>query len=321
MLTPNRRFVRTCALTLVAGVCLGALAGPAEAAFPGRDGRVIWVEKEFSHRDDSDLFYVLQRQAPGEPAERRGGMFCLNAPEAGRELCPFFRPSLSPDGATIVLGVTRPLTDSYAAPRRASLATADPNDGFPGYARALPDMTDFDREPAWAPDGERLVFVGRVDGLSDLFVVDLDGTNLRRLTTGPDVESEPVWSIGGQIAFERGRGIWSIGTDGGGLRRLTAKGRHPDWSPDGRRLVFDRNRHLYTTTRTGRRPTRLAGSGIYPAWAPSGRKIAFRRNYDIYTANPDGTSRKRIYNWGPQTGSTPARRYAPRDIDWGPRQR
>ncbi len=323
MLTPrHRRGGRGLLVMLGLFSCASLIGGAAraEAAFPGRDGRVIWVERTYgdSNFTPGDVFYVLQRPAPGEPPDQRGGLTCFDSPEAGRDLCPYFRPLLSPDGATIVLGVTRPLTDSFDSPRRASLATGDADDG---YVRALPDLTDSDREPAWAPDGERLVFVGRVDGVSDLFVVDRDGSDLRRLTTDPDVESEPVWSVRGQIAFERGEAIWSIATDGSGLRRLTAKGRHPDWSPDGRRLVFDRDGRLYTVSDTGRRPIRLAGSGTYPAWAPSGRKIAFRRNYDIYTANPDGTRRKRIYNWIRPSGSSPARRYAPRDIDWGPRRR
>ena len=239
-------------------------------------------------------------------------MDCLDSLGLFRtEVCPFFRPSFSPDGTAIVLGVLRRESDADGSPRRAELALAEPDDRG-GSPRVLPGLTDADREPAWAPDGERLVFVGRLGGVTDLFVVDVDGTDLRRLTFGGGVESDPVWSTRGEVAFERGQGVWSIRADGtGGLRRLVTKARHPDWSPDGRRLIFERDRRLHTVSRTGGRPRRLAGAGSYPAWSPSGRRVAFRYRYDIYTADPDGTNRKRVYNWLRSQGSTPARRYAP----------
>jgi hypothetical protein len=55
--------------------CAGAIGARAEAAFPGPDGRVIWIEKEFSETNSGDVFYVQQRSAPGEPRDRRGGCF------------------------------------------------------------------------------------------------------------------------------------------------------------------------------------------------------------------------------------------------------
>lgn len=143
------------------------------------------------------------------------------------------------------------------------------------------------------------------------------------MTADASVEGRPIWSSRGQIAFERGQGIWSVRSQGGGLRRLTFRGRNPDWSPDGRRLIFDRARRMYTVSRAGRGLRRLSGRGIFPAWSPSGRRIAFQRNYDIYTARPDGTRRQRVYNWirPPSAYGAPRSRYAPRDISWGPRQR
>ncbi len=181
-------------------------------------------------------------------------------------------------------------------------------------------MTDADREPAWSPDGRGLVFVGRVAGVTDLYTVRPDGSDLERVTADASVEDRPIWSSRGQIAFERGTGIWSVRADGTGLRRLARRGRHPDWSPGGTRLVFERERRLYTVSRTGRDLRRLAGTGIYPAWSPSGRRIAFRRKFDIYTARADGTRRRRVYDWLRTPTSRPRGRYAPRDIDWGPRQ-
>lgn len=323
MLTPKKRIARTCALTLVAGVCWGALAGPALAAFPGADGRIMWVEGEKDPESGYDDFAVNQLAAPGEPREREGFMECYDTPEfnlsTDERLCPFFRPTFSPDGRTIALGVKRPLDErEYASPRRANLALEDANSRFRD-GQLLPDLTEADREPAWSPDGRRLVFVGRVKGVTDLYTVRPDGTDLRQVTSSRAVEGRPVWSSRGQIAFECGRAVLSVRAQGGGLRRLTFRGRNPDWSPDGRRLIFDRARRMYTVSRAGRGLRRLAGTGIYPAWAPSGRRIAFRRKFDIHTARPDGTRRRRVYDWIRTPTSRPRGRYAPRDISWGPR--
>src|SRR2546429_3523781 len=51
--------------------------------------------------------------------------------------------------------------------------------------------------PAWSPDGKQLVFTGYDGGLSDLFVVNADGSNLRRLTNDKYAHLEPSWSADG----------------------------------------------------------------------------------------------------------------------------
>jgi len=188
--------------------------------------------------------------------------------------------------------------------------------------RPLPELTESDSDPAWSPDGQRIVFSGLVAGNRDLYTVNPDGSDLRRLTASPQAEREPAWSTRGEIAFVRGAGLYVIRADGSGLRRMTVRGRRPDWSPDGSRLVFQSDRRLYTFGRTGRRPRPLMRlGGIYPAWSPSGRRIAFRRDFDIYTVGAKGSGLKRVYNWvAPIPRGGPPARYAPRYIDWGPRR-
>ena len=91
---------------------------------------------------------------------------------------------------------------------------------------------------------------------SGVFVVNSDGTQLRRLTRG--VDHDPVWSPDGtRIAFVRWimvgidrdeivrrPAIHVVDADGSGLSRLTPPGTYdeePSWSPDGQRLVFVRS--------------------------------------------------------------------------------
>jgi hypothetical protein len=61
--------------------------------------------------------------------------------------------------------------------------------------------------PAWSPDGKQLVFTGYDGGLSDLFVVNADGTDMRRLTNDKYADLQPAWSPDGKtIAFATDRG-------------------------------------------------------------------------------------------------------------------
>jgi dipeptidyl aminopeptidase/acylaminoacyl peptidase len=60
--------------------------------------------------------------------------------------------------------------------------------------------------PRWSPDGAELLFSSRRDGNFEIYVVNVDGTNLTRLTRTPQDESAAVWSPdGGQIAFDSER--------------------------------------------------------------------------------------------------------------------
>jgi Tol biopolymer transport system component len=70
--------------------------------------------------------------------------------------------------------------------------------------------------PAWSPDGKQVVFTGYDGGLSDLFVVNADGTDMRRLTNDKYADLQPAWSPDGKtIAFATDRGP---DTDFGTLR-------------------------------------------------------------------------------------------------------
>jgi TolB protein len=91
--------------------------------------------------------------------------------------------------------------------------------------RMLPG-TEGGTAAAWSPDGKTIAITGRIGGgTSDLYLIDPDGTNLRRLTNDAVVDSRPVWSPDGtEIAFNRLLGnyeIHVIRANGTGLRRLT----------------------------------------------------------------------------------------------------
>jgi Tol biopolymer transport system component len=111
--------------------------------------------------------------------------------------------------------------------------------------------------PTWSPDGRQLVFTGFDGGLSDLFIVNRDGSGLRRLTTDKYADLHPAWSPDGKtIAFVTDRGgdtdfeqlrfgnlrIALYHLDAGTIELLgnmeQGKNINPAWAPDGRALAF-----------------------------------------------------------------------------------
>ena len=60
--------------------------------------------------------------------------------------------------------------------------------------------------PAFSPDGTRIAFTSNRDGNSEIYVMNRDGSNVRRLTNNPAIDSTPTWSpTGTQIAFTSDR--------------------------------------------------------------------------------------------------------------------
>lgn len=111
--------------------------------------------------------------------------------------------------------------------------------------------------PSWSPDGQQLVFTGLDGGVSDLFIVNRDGTGLRRLTNDKYADLHPAWSPDGKmIAFTSDRGpatnfdalrfsnlrVVLYHLESGRIDVLEGmdhgKNINPQWAPDGRSLAF-----------------------------------------------------------------------------------
>ena len=65
--------------------------------------------------------------------------------------------------------------------------------GDGGNGTSLQDVF-FQFEPAWSPDGSRLVFTSRRDGRSHIYVMSADGSGTKQLTSGKHSDSVPAWS-------------------------------------------------------------------------------------------------------------------------------
>ena len=177
----------------------------------------------------------------------------------------------------------------------------------------------------------QIAFVSRRDGNPEIYVMDNDGGNQRRLTNNRHDDWSPSWSPDGKrIALVSDRDghpdvipgwftseIYVMDNDGGNQQKLTnnpSDDRNPSWSPDGKQIVFqsdrdegDHNIEIYVMDADGSNPQNLTNNptaDYNPSWSPDGKRIAFssvreghfRNNFglteEIYVMDVDGGMNK-----------------------------
>jgi TolB protein len=193
--------------------------------------------------------------------------------------------------------------------------------GFPGQGRAREVIGLEGQRSTVSPQAAvagrrsatgRIAFSAGPHPHEDVYVVNADGSGLRRLTDDPGADFDPSWSRDGRRIAYRHEGaggdstaeIYVMNANGSHRRNLTRRpgqDHSPAWSPDGRRIAFASVRggpmpSIWVMNADGSKQRRVSRvSGEYPAWSPDGRKLAFDRNtfgptgWDIWVVNADGS--------------------------------
>jgi serine/threonine-protein kinase len=171
-------------------------------------------------------------------------------------------------------------------------------------------------------------------GNHEIYVMNPDGTDQRRLTYNDGMDNQPAWSPDGRrIAFSRvgggGVDIFIMNADGSEQTRLTNQtaagpmAHGATWSPDGKRIAFQSfvRPDIYVIAVDGTGLTNLTNrpaSDGSPAWSPDGHRIAFTSNRDgndeIYVMNTDGSDPVRL-TFNARSDRSPRWNLSP---DWSP---
>jgi TolB protein len=143
-----------------------------------------------------------------------------------------------------------------------------------------------DTAPVWSPTGQEIAFTSDRSGAPQIYIMDSEGLNTRRLTTIGNWNDAPAWNPSKQyseIAYtsrlEAGGFDVAVIDLGTRLVRQVTQGRgsceYPSWAPNGRHLVFScsrgKNWQITVSDRDGTTVQTLstgAGSNVQPDWGP-----------------------------------------------------
>ena len=299
-------------------VYVAAPSGQKETSFPSITiADTLMVFENTAHDFPQRIIYrrrgadslIARIEGPG-PSGARGVNFPMR-----RTNCLTVAPPAPPD--TVVMSVDlspdqKQLLVARGAPPNIDVYLYDAS-GTP--VRKLTDLPNFDYQPRWSPDGQRLAYVSVRENRQVILTMRADGSEVTQLTANGVQNSEPAWSPDGRrIAFRSERSgtpdIYVMNADGSDQRALTSGIRavYPAWSPDGSKILFTAtvenraNIHVMNADGTGQRQLTqsTAGNSRLAFWSPDGKQIVFNTtrdgNDEVYIMSADGSNAWNISN-------------------------
>jgi TolB protein len=150
--------------------------------------------------------------------------------------------------------------------------------------------------PEFSHDGQKILFASTAAGIQQIYVANLDGSAIKRLTYSPAVETEPKVNpkTGSEIIFTSGRSgppqIYKMNMDGAAVDRLTngeGEAVNPAWHPEGQLIAFSWTagpdpgiRNIFIMDVASKSIVQLthgAGRNENPSFSPDGRHLVFQR--------------------------------------------
>jgi Tol biopolymer transport system component len=164
------KFLKVSLVTVAAMLAAFLLAvvkmEPAQAAFPGQNGKIAWVS-------DLDASFEIYTMNP-DGSNRTNVSNHENFEES---------PTWSPDGSKIAfvsLGGEDSNLQIHTMNADGSDQTNVSNNGADDFG------------PVWSPDGTKIVFTSRRDGNNEIYVMNANGANQTRLTNNAAADTGPV---------------------------------------------------------------------------------------------------------------------------------
>lgn len=175
--------------------------------------------------------------------------------------------------------------------------------------------------PVWTSDGTRLIFRSQHEGVSNLYSMDIDGSNLMKLTFfsysvsdfSYSPKNEKIILIVSNAEFGGNNDIWIMNADGSDQQQLTFNSlfyKRVVWSPDGGTIAYAFGNQLYLMDSEGGNHRLLYqfpnGNSSFPCWSPSRKYITLRlydpndigNYYSLWVMKVDGTDLTRIISGG-----------------------
>jgi len=226
----------------------------------------------------------------------------------------------------------------------AGAAMASPPATAADGARRVTFHPAADTNPAWSPDGSRIVFDSwRGPSYPNVWMIRPPGgpagaesavepdeslaripfDTASQITQGTVFDEAPAWSPDSQFIVFGSRGnvglqatLWVMRSQWGGvMTQLTVTSSYPPdptWSPDGSQIAFASSGDIWVIPATGGTATRLTTDPSYdgdPAWSPDGSQIAFHSQrggtYGVWVIPSTGGTANQIVSSGESPAWSP----------------